>query len=99
MRWDCRISNICSKLRPGRYCVHKLAVYSMRGSANPKGAKDLQQAAMLAAALAQENDFALADAIETASPTLRRRARAGAMAVIAMLGNEHAAATRQLEIL
>jgi hypothetical protein len=39
--------------------VHKLAVYSLRGSNNSKRRKDLPQAALLAAAMTHDQDFKL----------------------------------------
>ena len=83
----------------GRFCIHKLAVYSMRGGNNTKSEKDLFQATLLAAAIAQEQDFMLTDAIDAMDAGLRKRAKAGARRAIELLGNDHAAAARQLEAL
>ena len=83
----------------GRFCVHKLAVYSMRGGNNPKSEKDLLQATVLAAAIAEEQDFMLVDAIDALEPSLRKRAKPGARRAIKLLGSEHAAAGRLLEAL
>ena len=48
----------------GWFCLHKLALYSLRtGADNPKREKDVLQAAVMAQALAQKNDFLLTEAI------------------------------------
>ena len=80
----------------GRYCVHKLAVYSLRGGNNPKRAKDLQQAALLAVAMTHERDFKLRDAIDALSPSLRRLAKAGARDASAMITGDHVEAADAL---
>jgi hypothetical protein len=81
---------------PGRYCIHKLVVYSLRGENNAKRRKDLQQAATLAAAMAQERDYKLRDAIEAATTSLRKLARAGAREAIALIADQHPAAASEL---
>jgi len=82
----------------GRFCVHKLAVYSLR-SDSAKREKDLAQAALLAAVLAENQDFLLGDAIEGMDRTLRTKARAGAQRAISLLETSHPAAARLLEAL
>jgi len=83
----------------GRYCIHKLAVFAMRRGANPKGAKDLNQAAILAAALTQQDDFMLTEAIDAAAPSLKRLAKTGAKAAITLLGTGYPAAANHLAAL
>lgn len=73
----------------GRYCVHKLALYSMRAGASSKGHKDLQQAALLAAVLSQQAEYMLGDAIDAAGRMLRSKARPGARKLIDLLREEH----------
>ncbi len=81
----------------GRFCVHKLAVYSLRaGGDNPKSQKDVAQAALLAAAITQEQDFLLHDAIASMDKTLRAKAKAGAKRAIALLQAEHPEAANLL---
>jgi hypothetical protein len=78
---------------PGRFCLHKLAVHSLRGSGDhPKRDKDLFQASVLLAALAEEADFRLEDAREAMSKSLRSKARAGALAAARLLEDEHSRA-------
>ncbi len=85
---------------PGRFCVHKLAVYSLRsGKDNPKREKDAHQAALLAAALASDQDFMLTEAIEAAARPLRSMAKAGAQRAIKLLGDDHPEAAEQLAVL
>lgn len=84
----------------GRFCVHKLAVYSLRsGKDNPKREKDVFQAALLAAALAEDRDFMLLDAIEGMDKALRAKAKAGAKRALELLDTSHPEAARQLEAL
>ncbi len=82
----------------GRFCVHKLAVYSLR-SDSAKREKDVGQAALLAAVLAEHNDFLLIDAIEAMDRTLRSKVKPGAQRALVLLGSEHVAATRLLAAL
>jgi hypothetical protein len=58
---------------PERYALHKLVVSQLRGSAHPKVAKDLHQAAVLIDALAELAPGAMEDAI-AASPKSARSA-------------------------
>ena len=82
----------------GRFCVHKLAVYSLRaGANNPKSHKDVAQAALLAAAIAQEQDFLLHDAIADMEKPLRAKAKAGARRAIELLQTEHPEAVSLLQ--
>lgn len=83
---------------PGWFCLHKLALYELRtGSENPKREKDLHQAVVLATALAQDQDYLLADAIKAADAKLRAKLRPGVRRALALLGAGHAEATRMLE--
>lgn len=81
----------------GRLCVHKLALYSLRAGDNPKSRKDVAQAALLAAAIANEQDFLLTDAIEAMDRSLRSKAKAGAGRAIELLEKEHQQAASLLE--
>jgi len=84
----------------GRFCVHKLAVYSLRsGIGNPKREKDLIQAALLAAALAQNQEFLLDEAIKAADKALRAKLRPGARRVLELLGDDRPEASRRIEAL
>jgi len=76
----------------GRFCVHKLAVYSLRsGFDHPKREKDVFQAALIAAALAREQEFLLTDAIGEMDRGLRAKAKAGARRALALLEDSPAA--------
>ncbi len=82
----------------GRYCVHKLALYSLRtGSDNPKRAKDVAQAALLAAAMSENHEFLLSDAIGHMDPALRSKVKPGAREAISLLRAHHPDSARQLE--
>lgn len=84
----------------GRFCVHKLALYSLRGGGdNPKSQKDVSQAAILAVAIAGEQDFLLYDAIADMEKPLRAKAKAGARRAIALLEADHPEAASRLEML
>jgi hypothetical protein len=72
----------------GWYCLHKLALYALRtGADNPKREKDVLQAAVLAQALAQKNDFLLTEAIDGMDSKLRTRIRPGVKRALALLGD------------
>ena len=82
----------------GWFCVHKLALYSLRsGSDNPKREKDVFQAAVLAAALAHEQDFLLSEAVETMDRKLMAHVKPGAKRAHAILEKEFPEAARMLE--
>ena len=82
----------------GRYCVHKLAVYSLRSASDrPKRDKDVFHAAALAAALATEQDVLLLDAAEAMTKTMRAKARAGARRALEWLGGNRPEAAEVLE--
>jgi hypothetical protein len=83
----------------GRFCVHKLAVSSLRGGSNPKSQKDVFQAAFLAAAMSQDQDYLLNDAIAWMDTGLRARAKAGARRAIELLKDKHPEAGDQLAVL
>ncbi len=72
----------------GWFCLHKLALYALRaGADNPKREKDVLQAAVLAQALAQKNDFLLTEAIDGADRKLQTRIRPGVKRALALLGD------------
>jgi hypothetical protein len=53
-------------LHPRRFCIHKLAVHTLRDATdNAKSEKDIFPSAVFAAALAEERDFFLQEAIDT----------------------------------
>jgi len=74
----------------GRFCMHKLAVYSLRtGAEHPKGDKDALQAAILTAALAQEQDFLLREEMRSVPEAMRAQVARGAKRAIALLEGAH----------
>ena len=73
----------------GWFCLHKLALYALRtGADNPKREKDVLQAAVLAQALAQKNDFLLTEAIDGMDSKLKTRIRPGVKRVLALIGDD-----------
>jgi hypothetical protein len=85
---------------PGWFCLHKLALYSLRtGADNPKREKDVFQAAVLAVALTQKQDFLLAEAIERMDSKLRSKVRPGAKRALALVGDQATEAVSLLESL
>ncbi len=73
----------------GWFCLHKLALYSLRtGEDNPRREKDVLQAAVLAQALMHKSDFLLLDAVEGMDSKLRTRVPAGAKRALALLGED-----------
>lgn len=71
----------------GWFCLHKLALYSLRtGADNPKREKDVFQAAVLAQTLMHKSDFLLLEAVEGMDSKLKTRVRAGAKRALALLG-------------
>jgi len=83
--------------QPGHYCVHKLAVSILRSPGNSKSGKDILQAAVLAAVLSTTQEFALEEAIDEASRTLKQKARRGAIQAMRLLGGDHLEAVRLME--
>jgi hypothetical protein len=82
---------------PGRFCIHKLAVYNLRGATDSsKREKDIFQSALLAAALAEEHDFFLQEAIEAMSRPLRTRVKPAAKRVLQMLQADYPPASETL---
>ncbi|MBI2317274.1 MAG: hypothetical protein HYU75_09795 [Betaproteobacteria bacterium] len=85
---------------PGWFCLHKLALFSLRsGADNPKREKDAFQAALIAAALVREQDFALTEAIDGMDKTLRARIKPGAKRALKYLASEYPEAAQMLETL
>lgn len=83
---------------PGWFCLHKLALFELRtGADNPKREKDIAQAAVLAMALAQDQDFLLTEAIGGMDSKLRSKVKAGARRALALLKDSPAEAVRLLE--
>jgi hypothetical protein len=83
--------------RPGRYCVHKLAVSALRAPGSSKADKDVLQAAVLAAVLAATREFELEEAVDEANRTLRQKARRGATQAVRLLGNDYPEAVGLME--
>jgi hypothetical protein len=82
----------------GWFCLHKLALYSLRtGADNPKREKDVFQAAVLAQALMHKSDFLLTEAIEAMDARLKTRIRPGAKRALALLGDGAAETAAVLE--
>ena len=85
---------------PGWFCLHKLALYSLRsGADNPKREKDVFQAAVLVSALTHKHDFFLTEAIENMDSKLRSKVRLGARRALALLGDESTEAASLLQSL
>jgi hypothetical protein len=83
---------------PGWFCVHKLALFELRtGVDNPKREKDVLQAAVLASALAQDQDHLLTEAIAGMDGKLRSKVKAGARRALALLKDGPAEAVRLLQ--
>jgi hypothetical protein len=82
----------------GRFCIHKFAVQTLRNSSDhPKREKDMYQAVMLTAILAQEQDFILREAIDAMNKPLRIRVKPAAIRAIKTLQTDHPAAAQMLE--
>ena len=85
---------------PGWFCLHKLALFSLRtGADNPKREKDVFQAAVLAAALTREQDFLLNEAIVGMDKTLRARLKLGAKRALKYLADDYPEAAQIMESL
>jgi hypothetical protein len=85
---------------PGRFCLHKLALFRLRSASdNAKREKDVYQAAILAAALARDQDFFLIEARRAAGASLCSKLKAGARRAIALLDDNSPEAVRFLELL
>jgi hypothetical protein len=83
---------------PGWFCLHKLALYELREkSQGAKREKDLHQAALLAAALARDQDFLLIEAIDGMDTKLRSKLKAGARRALMLLKDGPAEAVRLIE--
>ncbi len=85
---------------PGRFCLHKLALFALRtGADNPKREKDALQAALLASTIASDQEFLLMDAIESMDSKMRSKVRPGVARVLTLLKDNAGEATRLLETL
>jgi hypothetical protein len=82
----------------GRFCLHKLAVYALR-SDHAKREKDVAQAALLAAVLAQHQELLLDEAVDALDRTMRAKVKPGAARVVAIVGREHPEAADRLAAL
>jgi hypothetical protein len=82
----------------GRFCLHKLAVFQLRARADSaKREKDVYQAAVVAAALAQDQDFLLVEAKRGTDARLRGKLKAGARRALALLEDGFPEAARFIE--
>lgn len=82
----------------GWFCLHKLALYALRtGADNPKREKDVLQAAVLAQALGQKNDYLLTEAIDGMDGKLKTRIRPGVKRALALLEDGAPEAAGMLE--
>lgn len=85
---------------PGWFCLHKLALFSLRtGAENPKREKDVMQATVLAAALVHEQDFLLNEAVESMDDKLRARVKPGAKRALGYLVDKYPEAAQIMESL
>ncbi|MBI3068581.1 MAG: hypothetical protein HYY79_06830 [Betaproteobacteria bacterium] len=83
---------------PGWFCLHKLALCELRaGADNPKREKDVFQAAVLASACAQDQDFFFTEAVAQMDKKLRSKVRRGARRALALLKDGPPDAARLLE--
>lgn len=82
----------------GRFLIHKLAVSMLRASSDSaKREKDIAQAAILAAVLAQEQDFVLQEAIAAMNKALHARVKPAVRRARQLLQPGHPAAAQLLE--
>lgn len=82
----------------GRFVIHKLAVSVLRAASDSsKREKDVVQSACLAAVLAQEQDFVLAEAIDAMNSSLRARVKPAARRALKLLEHDHSGAVDLLE--
>jgi YD repeat-containing protein len=85
---------------PGRFCLHKLALFRLRSASDsPKREKDVHQAAILAAALARDQEFLLLEARRAADSSLRSKLKSGAKRAMALLEDSSPEAAKFLESL
>lgn len=84
--------------QPARYCLHKLVVASLRsGTENPKVEKDVAQAGILGAILAEEDPGALEEAAGALSAAMLKHARKALPRLEKMLGKEYPAALESIK--
>ncbi len=84
----------------GWFCLHKLALFSLRtGADNPKRQKDVLQGAMLAAALVRDQDFLLSEAIDGMDKAFRGKVKPGVKRALESIGTEFPEAANMLESL
>ena len=78
--------------RPERFALHKLLVSQLRTSTSDKRNKDVDQAAILVAALSEGDEGALDDAMDAfPKGALKKLRRAGAVAARVLAAHERAA--------
>lgn len=84
----------------GRFCVHKLAVHTLRhGGDNPKRAKDVWQAAALAAAVTADSEWLLDEAVDAMPRALRPKVKPGAAKAVKLLEGRYDEAAARMEAL
>lgn len=81
-----------------RFALHKLLVAQLRPAGSEKSRKDIRQASILAAALAETAPGALADAFEALPRAARSRVRKSIVAALPLL-SDHPGATEELQAL
>ena len=82
---------------PERMALHKLYASQARRALRDKARKDIDQAAVLTAALEQDTPGSLADAFRELPAAAKPAVRRGALAASRLLGEAHAHAKRTLE--
>jgi YD repeat-containing protein len=81
----------------GRFCLHKLALYSMRKSSDgAKREKDILQAAALIAALNASQDYVIDEAAIALTDELRMLLKPGAKRAIELLAKDYGEAAERL---
>lgn len=82
---------------PGRFCLHKLALYDLRSRADDsKREKDVFQAAVIASALARDQDYLLTDAIKEAHGKLKSKMSGGVKLALKLLKDDQSEAAELL---
>jgi len=81
----------------GRFCLHKLALYLMRKDSDAaKREKDVLQAAVLMAALSEDQDYVIDEAENALDANLRKLMKPGVARALAMLEKNFGAAAERL---
>ena len=81
----------------GRFCLHKLALYSMRKASDAaKREKDVLQAATLMAALSADQDYVIDEAVDALTLDLRKLLKSGAQRARELLATDYGEAADRL---